>query len=409
MQSCNSPELVISAVGVTSAIGQGKTDFSGALLAGRHAFGPLRRSGRSVGDAVFIGAEIAELRLPERLTQRAVRTASLSGQVAAATLAEAWGEARLDEVDAERISLVVGGSNLQQRELVQVFDTYRDRSRYVRPSYASSYLDSDLCGLCTELFSIKGAAWTVGAASASGQVAVIQAAQSVLSGASDVCIALGALSDLSYWECQAMRSAGAMGSDRFADEPARACRPFDRAHDGFIYGESCAVLVIETATHAARRGVVPYAAIAGWGYVVDGRRGTEPSPAGELRAIQAALRSSGVGPADIDYVNPHGTGSVLGDEVELAALRDAGLVDVRINATKALTGHGLTAAGAVEVAACLLQMRGGQLHPTRNLDEPLDARLGWVGERAQPHTIRHCLNLSMGFGGINTALCLRHL
>jgi len=222
-----------------------------------------------------------------------------------------------------------------------------------------------------------------------------------------VCIALGALMDLSHWECRSLRALGAMGSDRYADDPTLACRPFDCDHDGFIFGESCGAVVIESLESSLRRGIEPYAVLCGWGFVMDGNRNPAPSLEGETQAIRSALAASGWSPAQIDYVNPHGTGSTVGDETELKALRACGLTDAYLNATKSLIGHGLSAAGAVEVIATLLQMRAGQLHPTRNLENPIDPALNWVRNKSIDHPIENALTLSMGFGGINTALCWR--
>ncbi|MGZ5431400.1 MAG: polyketide beta-ketoacyl:ACP synthase, partial [Thermoanaerobaculia bacterium] len=114
-------------------------------------------------------------------------------------------------------------------------------------------------------------------------------------------------------------------------------------------------------------------------------------------------------PAQVDYVNPHGTGSIVGDETELRALRACGLDGAFINATKSLIGHGLSAAGTVEVVATLAQMRSGRLHPTRNLENPIDPELNWVRDESIEHSIDNALTLSMGFGGINTALCWERL
>ena len=111
---------------------------------------------------------------------------------------------------------------------------------------------------------------------------------------------------------------------------------------------------------------------------------------------------------EIDYINPHGTGSIAGDETELKALRACGLTGAYLNATKSLIGHGLSAAGTVEVIATLLQMRAGQLHPTCNLENPIEPTLNWVKDKALDHPIKNALTLSMGFGGINTALCWRN-
>jgi malonyl-ACP decarboxylase len=266
-------------------------------------------------------------------------------------------------------------------------------------------MDSDLCGFCTEEFGIRGLAYTVGGASASGQLAIVQAAQAVLTNQVDVCIALGALMDVSHWECQSMRALGAMGSDRYANEPGLACRPFDRDHDGFIFGESCGAVVMESLESSQRRSLDPYAALCGWGIAMDGNRNPDPSLEGETQAIQNALAASGLAPAQIDYVNPHGTGSAAGDETELKALHACGLAGAYLNATKSLIGHGLSAAGTVEVIATLLQMQAGKLHPSCNLENPIDPTFNWVRNKPVDHSIENAMTLSMGFGGINTALC----
>lgn len=412
-------DIVVSGIGVTSSIGQGKADFIAALLQGSHRFDAMRRPGRQRplppgGEdsseeqaSAFLGAEIPDLSIPSSVSKSLLRTASFSAQVALATLHEAWHDAKLDAVDPERIGLVVGGSNFQQRELLLVHDAYRNRESFLRPTYGVSFMDSDLCGLCTEVFGIRGFAFTVGGASASGQIAVLQAIQAVQSGQVDACIAIGALMDISYWECQGLRSLGAMGSNRYANHPELACRPFDRDRDGFIYGESCGVVVIETVESARRLGRAPYGRVSGWAMGLDANRNPNPSIEGEVAAIRTALERAGLSPKDIDYINPHGTGSTIGDITELESIHRCGLGHAYLNATKSIVGHGLSAAGAVEMIAVLLQMQESRLHPTRNLENPIEPSFKWVGRQAVPHTIDNALNLSMGFGGINTAVCLQ--
>jgi malonyl-ACP decarboxylase len=402
------PELVVTGMGVLSPIGQGKAAFAEALFAGETAFRVMERPGRQ-RESAYLGAEIGEIVFPPGIARQTLRAASLSAQAALVVLEESWTEARLCGVDPRRIGLVVGGSNVQQRELTQIHETYRDSEVFLRPTYALSFMDSDLCGFCTAQFGIRGLAYTVGGASASGQLAIMQAAQAVASKQVDVCIAVGALMDLSHWECRGLRAVGAMGSDRYPDEPSLACRPFDRDHDGFIFGESCGAVVIESLESSRRRGVQPYAALRGWGMAMDANRNPDPSVEGETQAIQNALEASGWAAGQVDYVNPHGTGSSTGDETELKALRACGLSGASLNATKSLIGHALTAAGAVEVIATLLQMRAGRLHPTRNLDNPIDPALHWVENEPIDHPIENALTLSMGFGGINTALCWQRL
>ncbi|MBV9496103.1 MAG: polyketide beta-ketoacyl:ACP synthase [Acidobacteria bacterium] len=395
---------VVTGLGVVSSIGQGKAAFAKALLDGDSAFAVMQRPGRQ-RESAYLGAEIGEIAFPDAIPRQTLRSASLSARAALAVLQQAWNEARLSDVDPRRIGLIVGGSNVQQRELTQLHETYRESSTFLRPTYALSFMDSDLCGFCTAHFGIRGLAHTVGGASASGQLAIIEAAKAVLSNQVDVCIAVGALMDLSHWECRGLRAIGAMGSDRYADQPALACRPFDQDHDGFIFGESCGAVVIESQESSERRGMTPYASLRGWGVVMDGNRNPDPSLDGEMQAIRIALEAAARTPEQIDYVNPHGTGSIVGDATELKALQASGLGGSFLNATKSLIGHGLSAAGTVEVIATLLQMESGRLHPTRNLENPIDPTFRWVTNEPVDHQIENALTLSMGFGGINTAMC----
>lgn len=280
--------LAVTGMGVISAIGQGKETFADALFAGKTAFDVMRRPGRQQ-ESAYIGAEISEMVFPPAIGQQTLRAASLAAKAALIVLHEAWIEAQLSDIDPRRIGLVVGGSNLQQRELIQIYEGYHNRSAFLRPTYALSFMDSDLCGFCTAQFGIRGLSYTVGGASASGQLAIIQAAQAVLTNQVDVCIAVGGLMDISYWECQGLRAIGAMGSDYYSNEPTLACRPFDRDRDGFIFGESCGAVVIESLESSQRPGIKRYATLLGWGGGMDGNRNPDPSLEGEILAIQSAL------------------------------------------------------------------------------------------------------------------------
>jgi malonyl-ACP decarboxylase len=407
MTSSTPSDLCITGLGVTSNIGQGQEAFTAALLRGEHAFGTLMRPGRQ-SPAQLVGAEISSWNGLETLPPRLVRSSSLSTRAALLVLKEAWEDAGLDDVAPPRIGLFVGGSNFQQRELVRIQEELAGKSEFVRPSYGMLFMDSDVCAACTEVFPIRKLACTVGGASASGHVAVLRAIEAVRAQEVDACIAIGALMDLSHWECHALQSMGAMTSSKYAHEPAAAARPFDAETDGFVFGESCGALVIEGSASAARRGRRPYAQITGWSTVLDGRRGAEPSLAGEVQAISEALQMAQLAPGDVDYVNPHGSGSRIGDPTELTALRECGLSGAYLNTTKSVIGHGLAAAGTVELIATLVQMRQGALHPSRNLERPIASDFNWVRDRSVTHRIRNALNISIGFGGVNTAITLQH-
>jgi malonyl-ACP decarboxylase len=262
--------------------------------------------------------------------------------------------------------------------------------------------DTDVVGILMEYFGFAGESYCVGGASAAGAVATIHAARQLQASALDACIAVGPLFDLSRWECQALTNLGAMGSGAFADDPLRACRPFDEQHDGFVYGEGCAALVLERLDTAQRA----HGTVLGWAQVYDGTRGPEPHTRGQQRAIMDALRMAELEPGQIDYVNPHGTGSPRGDRTELESLETVGLKHCWINATKSLTGHCLTASGAIEVVATLLQLRSGFLHPNRNLERPIDASFRWVPDHVLDTDLRFAVSTSFAFGGLSTALVL---
>jgi malonyl-ACP decarboxylase len=393
---------VISAMGVTSAIGVGKQAFFEALLEGKRVFAPLQREGRQHRKSQFIGAEIPA----QAFATDAAGNLSFSTQVAIHTLAELLDEAKLEAQALQAAGLIVGGSNFHQREQFLLQQRYGEKIRFIRPHYGIGFLDSDLIGACSERFGIGGFAYTLGGASASGLMAVIEAAEAVRSGRVEQCIALGALMDLSAMEFQAFRAMSAMGSDRFADQPHLASRPFDEQHDGFIFGEHCAAVLIESEASAKVRGIQPYVKVRGWALALDGNRNPNPSLEGEQRVIYGALEAAGWQPQDVDYVNPHGTGSPLGDDTELGALQTCGLNQAAINATKAITGHGLTSAGTLETVATCLQLRAQTLHPCVNLDHPINQNFNWVGPHQKSVDARTALKLSMGFGGINAAICM---
>ncbi|MBE0530078.1 MAG: polyketide beta-ketoacyl:ACP synthase [Rhodospirillales bacterium] len=403
MPSSTAPEIVVTGIGVASGLGHGKDSLLEGLLAGRDVFSVLSRPGRQApdGQTAFMGVEMPEP--PDLLPKRVARTAGLGARVAISVLDEAWREAGLDDVDPERIGLVVGGSNLFSREQLLAVRDYANRLAFIPPRHGHVFMDSDVCGLCAASFAIRAFANTVGAASASGAVAVIQAAEALLGGRVDACIALGALQDVSYVDLLGFRALGALGSEKFAGQPGRACRPFDAEHDGFLYGESCAALILRRAGEAGPG----YGSLVGAAQVADGQRGPEPDPEGQQRAIAGALAQAGLRAADIDYVNAHATSTPKGDEVERETLLAMGLEHAWVNAGKSILGHGLSAAGAVELAAVLLQMRAGRLHPIRNLEHPPEPGLRWVMGGPQTHRIRHALKLSFGFGGVDTALVLR--
>ncbi|WP_305778167.1 beta-ketoacyl synthase N-terminal-like domain-containing protein, partial [Hydrocoleum sp. CS-953] len=197
-------DIKITGMGIVTPIGQGVNAFREALFSGKTKFGYLQRPGRENPSKPFIGAELPELDIRSIFPQYSglLRSATWSSQIALVALAQAWEDAKLtsDKVNPERIGLVIGGSNLQQRHQQQTWQRYQSRPEFIRPTYGLTVWDTDMLGLLSQCFQIQGEGYSVGGASASGAVAIIHAARQILTGATDISIAVGSLFDLSAYE-----------------------------------------------------------------------------------------------------------------------------------------------------------------------------------------------------------------
>lgn len=415
----------VMGMGIVSGAGMDVPSFRDALAGGRTGIRRIERP-MSPEPPVRLGAEIEGFAfapalaaiggLTDRLATAAIaagRRSPLTAQTAIVAALQAWCQAglHLDPPSAERIGLVVAGHNTTQGYQYSVAEAFRRNPEYLSPRYVVQSMDSHLIGVLSEVLGIRGESMLVGGASASGNVGVIQAARLVNAGLVDVCLTVGAMADLSPMEFQAFHNVGAMGGKRFGDRPALACRPFDTGHEGFIYGQAAACLVIESSAGARSRGAPDaLARICGGAVRLHGASSTAPDAAGEAEAMRAALRQGGLPPDAVEYLNTHGTSSPLGDRTELQAIEQVfgpHYPRLWLNATKAITGHCLHSAGIVELIACVIQMRDGFLHPNPNLDDPIDARARFCGRTAVHERAGIVLSNSFGFGGINTSILLR--
>ncbi|WP_030257036.1 MULTISPECIES: beta-ketoacyl synthase N-terminal-like domain-containing protein [Streptomyces] len=397
----------VAGLGIVSPIGTGASRFAAALRAGTCGIVPVEDEGGAAHAAPLgsfdLRAQLSDV--PDDLRRSALRLAGRSPfavQAAACAAVQAWLDAGLDRragLDPERIGLVVAGNNLTAGHAEQLRPVYERGSRFVPPRFALQMQDTDHVGVLSHILGIRGEGCTVGAASASGTVAIVNAARLVASGAVDVCLVVGALADLTPMERAAFRNLGAM-----ADGPEPPGSPFDGAHRGFVPGQAAACLVLEA---GAER---PLAEVAGYAMALDGNSLADPDESGEVRAVRRALAVAGLDPADIAYVNTHGSGSRLGDRTELDALRRVfGPHSGRpwLNATKGMTGHCLGAAGVVEAVATVVQMRDGFVHPNVGLRDPIETGWRFVGAEAVDVAVPTALSTSFGFGGFNACVVLK--
>jgi 3-oxoacyl-[acyl-carrier-protein] synthase II len=283
----------------------------------------------------------------------------------------------------------------------------------VSPHFVHGRLINLISGQVSIKYGLMGPNHAVVTACSTGAHAIGDAARMIRDGDADVMLAGGAEGAICPLGIAGFAQARAL-STAFNDAPEKASRPYDKDRDGFVMGEGAGVVVLEEYEHAKARGAKIYAEVVGYGLSGDAYHVTAPHPegSGAFRSMEMALKKAGMTPADIDYVNAHGTSTPLGDELELGAVRrlfgDA-IGGVSMSSTKSAIGHLLGGAGAVETIFCILAIRDQIVPPTLNLDHPSEACVGvdLVPHTAKKRQVRAALNNSFGFGGTNASVIVK--
>jgi len=283
----------------------------------------------------------------------------------------------------------------------------------VSPHFVHGRLINLVSGQVSIKYGLMGPNHAVVTACATGVHSIGDAARMIAMDDADVMLAGGAESAICPLGIAGFAQARAL-STAFNDQPEKASRPWDRDRDGFVMGEGAGVVVLEEYEHAKARGAKIYAEILGYGLSGDAYHVTAPHPegSGAYRAMEMAMRKSGVALSDIDYINAHGTSTPLGDELELGAVKrlfgDA-IGGLSMSSTKSAIGHLLGGAGAVESIFCILAMRDQIVPPTLNLDNPSEgcAGIDLVPHVAKQRPVKAVLNNSFGFGGTNASLVMK--
>ena len=285
--------------------------------------------------------------------------------------------------------------------------------RRVSPFFISGRLINLVSGQIQIKHGFKGPNHAVVTACSSGAHAIGDAARLIMLDDADVMVAGGAEAAICPIGMAGFSQAKAL-STQFNDQPTKGSRPYDRDRDGFVMGEGAGIVILEELEHAKARGAKIYGEIVGYGMSGDAYHITAPSPTGDgaFRAMQSALKRSGLSLDDIDYVNAHGTSTPLGDEIELGAVRrlfGASANRLSMSSTKSSIGHLLGAAGAVEAIFCLLSMRDQIVPPTLNLDNPSENCQGMdlVPHVAKERPVRAVMSNSFGFGGTNASVIFK--
>jgi 3-oxoacyl-[acyl-carrier-protein] synthase II len=331
-------------------------------------------------------------------------------QFAVAAAVEAAAQARLTGLDPERTGAVIGSGKGGFASFEAAHSAFLAGKKFEPGALMKIAIGSASTAVAAR-FGLSGPVSAVTAACASGAVAIEAAFRIIQRGDADVMLAGGAEASITPFGFAGFCAMGAM-TLRNQDGP-RASRPYDWARDGFVMGEGGAVLVLESLESARARGARVLAELAGCGLSADATHLTAPDPdgAGLALAIRLALADSGLAPEDVDYINSHGTSTVLNDRAETAAIKRALGGHARrtaISSTKSMTGHLLGAAGALEAAVTVMALADGFVPPTINLTDPDPAcDLDYTPGRGRNAPLAAALSLSAGFGGHNAVLAFR--
>jgi 3-oxoacyl-[acyl-carrier-protein] synthase II len=410
----------ITGIGVVTAAGIGLEPFRHGLRLGQS---PIRAVDRFDASAFRsrVAAQVDDFDPGAYMDPRSVRGLDRFSQFGVAAGRMAIDDAQLrpgenGHPDPARVGIFLGSALGGVAFAEEQHERYLERGiKSVSPTLALAVFGGAAPANIGIQLGVRGPILSTANSCASGAVAIGEALGAIRSGEVDAAVAGGAecpLSALAFGAFDVIRAL----ADGHNDEPDRACRPFDAERSGFVLGEGAALLVLEEAEAAARRGAAPYAEVRGYGATSDAHHMVQPRPDGSeaARAVTIALADAGDDPAAIDYVNAHASSTPLGDVAEARAIGLA-LGDhaaaVPVSGTKALYGHPLGATGAIEAAIAALAVRDGWAPASVNLeradDETAERLQGLITDRGGRSGIyRRVLSTSFGFGGLNAALVL---
>ena len=344
--------------------------------------------------------------------QRHVDPFILYGLAAATDAVEDSGYKPETEEEMERAGVLIGSGigGLQAIEAGSIL-VNEQGPRRISPFFIPSALVNLISGHVSIKYGFRGPNHAVVTACATGTHAIGDAMRIIKNNEADVMVAGGAEAAICKVGIAGFAQAKAL-STRYNETPELASRPWDKGRDGFVMGEGSGVVVLEEYEHAKKRGAKIYAEVVGYAMTGDAYHITAPGGNGGYRAMLGALKSAGMNPEDVDYINAHGTSTPLGDMVEFRAVNSIfGGTNVSMSSTKSCVGHLLGAAGAVEAIYSVMAMNTGILPPTINLVDPEEETQGFdlVANTAKEKDVKVALSNSFGFGGTNGSLIFKKI
>ena len=407
--------VVITGLGAVTPIGNTVEEYWSGLIGGRNGVAPITLFDASAHACRF-AAEVKAFDptglIEPKEAKRWDRFCKFGVVASKQALADAGLE--ITDANADRIGVIIGsgvGGLLTMETQAHVLEG-KGPGR-VSPFTVPMMIPNMATGLAAIALGTKGPSSAVATACAAGSNAIGDAFRLLQLGKADAMVCGGAESAITPLGVAGFASAKALSFRN--DDPATASRPFDAERDGFVIGEGAGVLVLETLAHAEARGATVLAEIVGYGMTCDAHHITSPSPGGVggAEAMRLALMDGGIDPADVDYVNAHGTSTPANDKNETAAIKSAlgdRALQIPVSSTKSMTGHLLGGSGGIEAVACVLALRQGVVPPTINHSNPdPDCDLDVVPNTARDQTLGTVLSNSFGFGGHNVCLAIRQM
>lgn len=405
--------VVITGMGVISPLGSELETVWKALITGQSGIRTISRFDASAFDSRIAG-EVVEFQVDDFIPKKEQRRMDPYSHYGLAATKLAVADSGLDfsTLNPQRCGVIFGTGTgglitLQEQQEIMITRGPKRISPFVIPMMITNIL----AGQIAIEFGLKGPNFCVTSACASGTHSLGESLRLIQHGEADLMVTGGAEAAVCALGVGGFCALRALSTRN--DAPEKASRPFDADRDGFVIAEGAGSLILEEYEHARRRGARIYCEVAGYGRTCDAFHITAPDETGggASEGMRLAMEDAGLNPADIDYINAHGTSTDLNDRCETLAIKQAlGEADARrvwISSTKSMTGHLLGAAGAFETIACALALQRGVVPPTINYETPDPAcDLDYVPNTAREKPIRACLKNSLGFGGHNGTLCL---
>jgi nodulation protein E len=399
--------VVVTGIGVVCGLGRNRQEFEAGLRTGRCGIGPITTA--ECLDLRFrSGAEVKCFNSADHFSLKEADMIDRFAQFAVVAAREAVTHSGIEWTgDLRENASIVTGSCVggQSTENQGFWDVYKMGRTRVHPMTIPKTMANAGASAISLEFGITGPAFTISTACSSSAHAIGQAFSMVRTGMSDFAIAGGSEAPFSYgilkaWEAMRVVS-------------PTVCRPFSKDRNGMVLGEGAAMLILEPLDRALARGAKPIAEIAGFGMSSDAHHITQPSAEGAAKAIRMALKDAGIAPEQIGYINAHGTGTTVNDATETCALHLAfgeHAARLAISSTKAMHGHTLGAAGAIESAAAILSIASGILPPTIHFNEhDPECDLDYIPNCPRHADVEYALSNSFAFGGLNAVLALRRI